>query len=281
MDKNFPHSVTSLLASLSRKGSVKRKLGIRIFDDGSSGYITRPDGYKRYFRYTLSDINSSGASAIAKYKHLTKQALRDCSIKVPEGITLSVSKNKDNVKKICNTFLKKYSFPVVIKPASLSKGEGVVIAGNRQDFFTGFGNSKKLDDTILLEEYIKGVDYRFVVLKNKVICVFSKHPVGRYMPSNLSLGGIAKDVTSLTHPDFLKLALRIGKELNLAFCGIDMKIQGSISKPENGNYCVLEVNSAPDSSYFASLGKKQNTMISKMYDDIFEYLINGNCHEKK
>lgn len=274
MDKKIPHSVMSLMSSLSRKGALKRKLGIRLFEDGSSGYITRPDGNKRYFRYTLNDINSAGAFAIAKYKHLTKQALKDCSIRVPDGLNVSVSKNKGSLNNVCNGFLKTHKFPVVVKPASLSKGEGVSIVRNKEDFFQAIKNIEKIDSTIILEEYIKGVDYRFVVLRKKVVCVFSKHPVGPYTPSNLSLGGIAKDVTTSTHSDFLKLALKIGKELNLDFCGIDIKIQGDISKPEKGNYSVLEVNSAPDSSYFANLGKKQKAIISSMYDDIFEYLIN-------
>jgi D-alanine-D-alanine ligase-like ATP-grasp enzyme len=82
--------------------------------------------------------------------------------------------------------------------------------------------------------------------------------------ANLSAGGDSMDVTKKIHPEFKKIAVAITKEMGLRLCGVDLMIEGDISKkPER--YWVLEINSAPGLDHYAKTGKKQQKIVENLY----------------
>lgn len=62
--------------------------------------------------------------------------------------------------------------------------------------------------------------------------------------ANLSSGGIAVDVTKVTHPGIQSLCERAARLVNLDICGIDL-IHYDISRQQNDQTNIIEINAAP------------------------------------
>ncbi len=82
--------------------------------------------------------------------------------------------------------------------------------------------------------------------------------------ANLSTGGDSVDVTDVVHPDFKKIAIKLTKDMGLRLCGVDLMVNGDISKqPEE--YWVLEINAAPGLDHYAKSGMKQEKIVEDLY----------------
>ena len=92
--------------------------------------------------------------------------------------------------------------------------------------------------------------------------------------ANLSSGGDAVDVTRLMHPAFKKLAVAITKDMGLRLSGVDLMVQGDITKPPK-KYWVLEVNAAPGLDHYIKVGKAQETIVEALYLKILRAMASG------
>jgi D-alanine-D-alanine ligase-like ATP-grasp enzyme len=87
--------------------------------------------------------------------------------------------------------------------------------------------------------------------------------------ANLSTGGDAIDVTDAMHPKFRKIAIRLTHDMGLRFCGVDLMIDGDITK-KPGRYWVLEVNAAPGLDHYVTTGKAQEKIVEDMYLEVLK-----------
>lgn len=81
---------------------------------------------------------------------------------------------------------------------------------------------------------------------------------------NLSSGGDAADVTTALHPTFKTLALHLTRDMGLRYCGVDLMVEGDITKPLK-KYRVIEINAAPGIDNYARSGVQQKELVEKMY----------------
>lgn len=87
--------------------------------------------------------------------------------------------------------------------------------------------------------------------------------------ANLSSGGDAKDVTKIIHPDYKQIAIGITKGMGLRYCGVDLMINGDVSK-RTGEYWVIEINAAPGIDNYSSSGKEQSKIVEDLYTKVLE-----------
>ncbi|MEK9182916.1 MAG: hypothetical protein AAB849_00190 [Patescibacteria group bacterium] len=90
--------------------------------------------------------------------------------------------------------------------------------------------------------------------------------------ANLSTGGDALDVTETMHPDWQKLAIKLTRDMNLRYCGVDVMTEGTLKEPPK-SYVVLEVNAAPGLDHYSSSGANQRRIVEKMYRKILEAMM--------
>lgn len=90
--------------------------------------------------------------------------------------------------------------------------------------------------------------------------------------ANLSTGGDAIDVTDNTHLAWRRLAVKIAKDMNLRYVGIDVISQSLLTKAP-GDYAVLEVNAAPGLDNYAALGSKQLARVEAMYEKVVKAML--------
>jgi len=88
--------------------------------------------------------------------------------------------------------------------------------------------------------------------------------------ANLSSGGEAIDLTKNIHPDFQKLAINITKDMCLRLCGVDI-ITSDITQPIQ-DYVILEINSSPGITQYASIGEQQMKIVEELYLKILQAL---------
>jgi len=82
--------------------------------------------------------------------------------------------------------------------------------------------------------------------------------------ANLSTGGDSVDVTDIVHPLFRRIAVHLTKDMGLRLCGVDLMVEGDISRPP-GVYRILEINAAPGLDHYAQTGKKQERIVENLY----------------
>jgi len=106
-------------------------------------------------------------------KNLTKKILKRAGMKTPKGFLASTYKEA-----LIEMEKRNFSFPLVVKPNNQSMGSGVFAdITTRKEFEKSITFLRK-DKHIpfLVEEYFDGSDFRFLVLKGKVIAVAERIP---------------------------------------------------------------------------------------------------------
>ena len=120
---------------------------------------------------TRTSKDSSGLQYIVNDKYVAKSIMQKNGISVPEGIAINATINVDSLNKI----IEEYSnTPIVIKPKSTNFGTGITIfqkGANQEQIKRAIEYSFKFDDTVLIENYVKGKEYRFLVIDNKCVTV--------------------------------------------------------------------------------------------------------------
>jgi D-alanine-D-alanine ligase len=145
---------------LSRLDVVVNALHGQYGEDGKVQQILDQHGIP----YTGSGML---ASAIAMNKALTKQALAKSGIKMPRHISLN--KSEIEVQKLgkkidhkidskINEIFRSFSLPVVVKPASNGSSIGLHIAKSFAELEQAIVAAFQYGETILVEEFIKGIE---------------------------------------------------------------------------------------------------------------------------
>ncbi|MCI5727309.1 MAG: cyanophycin synthetase [Clostridium sp.] len=144
-------------------------LPVSQIGDGSIYQI----GYGKQLRYieaTIGNDTSCIASDIASDKIITKQLLINQNIPVPKGI------KANNVLNLIKN-ARKIGYPLVLKPRYGSKGDGVVLnIQNEKELVIKYNSMKRKYDELMLEESVRGYDYRVCVVNYEVVAVSLRIP---------------------------------------------------------------------------------------------------------
>jgi D-alanine-D-alanine ligase-like ATP-grasp enzyme len=155
---------------------------------GRIGQLIAPDGKHFYFGGTgelhAFDLNTLGATAIAKDKAHTAHFLSQLGYPVPEGRQFYPDKwsritRSGADKNAALAYAHELGFPVIVKPNSRSLGIGVQLVDNDGDFSLAvdrvFENVR--DKVVLVQRPIIGDDYRILILDKEVIAAYRRSPL--------------------------------------------------------------------------------------------------------
>jgi len=173
---------TPILGDLFKK--IAPKIGAKIIIEpkwGIVGQVSFLNGKKKYFRYSSLDINTLGASEIAKDKDYANFFMKKMGYPTIPGDSF-FSKNwctAIHSKKDINigyNYAKKIGFPLITKPNSGSQGANVIMVNNKKEFYLAMNKIFLKDNIALVQKIVKGKDYRVVVLDNKIISAYERIP---------------------------------------------------------------------------------------------------------
>ena len=109
-------------------------------------------------------------SDLASEKDLCKQILHENGFSVPRG---EVCQSIEGALEIAD----RIGYPVVLKPVDGHHGEGVIVdLKDEEEVKKAFKITKGYASSILVERFIEGNDYRFLVIGNKVVGVAKRIP---------------------------------------------------------------------------------------------------------
>ena len=147
------------------------KRGIPVTRLGTESLIQL--GYGKHMRFmeaSLSDSTKCVSVDIAGNKHLTKQILSDNDIPVPHG---DIAYTEESAAVLAA----EVGYPVVVKPYDANQGKGVTLNINDDaQVRAAYREAMKYSKAVIVERYIKGNDYRVLVVGDKVSAVSERRP---------------------------------------------------------------------------------------------------------
>ncbi|MFL5763535.1 MAG: cyanophycin synthetase [Bacteroidia bacterium] len=147
-----------------------RKRGIS-YKELAGGLVLLGEGcYQK--RVSASIIESTGSIAVdvSCDKELTKQLLSKALLPVPKGFAIkSLEKLEELVGEL--------AYPLVAKPLDGHQGIGITSnITNFEDLKAAFIEAQRFSETVIIEKYISGSDFRFLVIGYKLIAVAKRTP---------------------------------------------------------------------------------------------------------
>lgn len=146
-----------------------RQIPFKRFE--TSSLITLGYGEKqKKMRTAIVDSTSGLGMELAGDKEETKLMLADVGLPVPRGFLVY---SEDELKKKVG----RIKFPIVIKPLDGNHGRGVSTnIKTLEEAVVAFQMAKKISETVIVEEYVVGDDYRFLLVNFKLIAIAMRTP---------------------------------------------------------------------------------------------------------
>ena len=121
-------------------------------------------------------------------KDLTKRFLDQNGFPVPRG---GVANSLEEAVEVAENL----SFPLVVKPKGGNHGEGVVgDLRNKREVIGAYEIANKYSEKVIVEDYIDGDDYRFLVIDNELKAVAKREPAHVIGDGNSSIKELVEKV---------------------------------------------------------------------------------------
>jgi len=155
--------------TLALKEEAKKRNLIQLEGIFKENYFIGPDK-SIGFSHSESSKISTVKRSIAENKKITKEYLEAFGLPVPKGRVFS---RYDEAK----VFLGKSEKSLVIKPLEGFQGNGVSVnIRNEEDLTVAWKYAKNYHDQIVVEEFVKGVDVRVLIVGGKAFAAFIRVP---------------------------------------------------------------------------------------------------------
>jgi D-alanine-D-alanine ligase-like ATP-grasp enzyme len=163
--ENFEATTQIIIAEL-----LRRKLPFEIID-ADNNLISVKYNNKEYIIHegTISDANSLIAFWISNDKWMTRQFLQRNDISHAKGILLE--------KGYLPEMLNSVQLPAVVKPVNTD--HGIAVSTNiksRQELISAIENAFKFAQKVIVEEFVPGQEYRFLVIDFAVRAIAFREP---------------------------------------------------------------------------------------------------------
>ncbi len=147
------------------------KRGIPHIRLNEHSYVQLGQGkYQRRIQATIMDNTSTIGVEIARNKERTKEILASNGIPVPQGRSASSLEEALNV-------VEDIGFPVVVKPLDGNHGRGITTdVNNEKDLKAAIELANKVSENLVIEKYIKGNDFRLMVIDGKFQAAALREP---------------------------------------------------------------------------------------------------------
>lgn len=164
-----------LSTQILMKESIKRGIKVDVIDRNDNFIsLESINGKKEYIKQATKTSKDNYITVLMmENKVVTKKILKEHGVKVPDGEEFaSLEEAKNNSSKFIN-------MPIVIKPKSTNFGTGISVfkeGATEEEIVKAFEFAFKFDNTVLVEEFIKGKEYRFLVIGDEVVGILHRVP---------------------------------------------------------------------------------------------------------
>lgn len=147
----------------------KRKIPYRRLDNNSLIMLGQGVNQK-IIDASMACTTSSIGVDLASDKELTKKILAENFLPIPEGELV-------NNEQELNDAIEYLGFPLVIKPLNGNQGRGISTnIQTKENAVLAYQKAKVVSERVIVERFIKGMDFRFLVINFKVEAVSRRTP---------------------------------------------------------------------------------------------------------
>lgn len=104
-------------------------------------------------------------------KYISKQEMKEAGLSVPEAILLDSDMDRQDIEELVSEY---YNKKLVVKPRNTNYGTGITVfskKATKAQILNAIDYAFKFDNNVLIEEYKKGMEYRFLVINGRVLSV--------------------------------------------------------------------------------------------------------------
>ena len=160
----FGPSTASIVAEAEKRNIPYRRIGndsLVVFGQGV---------HQKRIRATMTGTTSCLGVELAGEKDETKNLLRRAYIPVPQGGTATDPKELMDI-------IEKIGYPVVVKPVDGNHGRGVSTdIRTEAEALEALRLAQAVSHTVVVERFLEGFDYRFLVINHKLVAVARRTP---------------------------------------------------------------------------------------------------------
>jgi cyanophycin synthetase len=125
---------------------------------------------QRRIQAAETDRTSAMAESIAQDKEITRMVLRSVGVPVPEGRSVTSAEDAGEAAS-------ELGVPVVVKPQDGNQGRGVATnLTTREQILAAYQAAHHESDSVLVEKFAQGQDYRVLVVGGKVVAAARREP---------------------------------------------------------------------------------------------------------
>ena len=189
---------------------------------------------RHFERQGVAMVNSSTSIEAVADKLQTLQILSSAGLPIPKTI---LGKFPVDV----NVVERELGFPVVVKTLRGTRGNGVLLCANREQFndLANLLDGAQPGADFIFQQYVKashGRDVRVLVVNGRAVAAMERRSSDGSFKSNISLGGVG---TAFEPPAAMAdLAVRVASVLGLDVAGVDILF-------DDEGYRICEANSSP------------------------------------
>ncbi|CAN5665396.1 cyanophycin synthetase [soil metagenome] len=126
--------------------------------------------HQQRIQATVTNQTNMISVDLASDKNATKNLLSSMGVPVPKGFRL---RKEEEVESSVN----KIGYPVAVKPLDSNHGKGITVnLSSLEDVLVAFRAAKRFSNTVIIEKSLKGLDFRALVVNNKLIAVAERTP---------------------------------------------------------------------------------------------------------
>lgn len=172
-----------LSTQILMKAALKRGYAVEVIDRDDQFLRIRHGNQIEYVKQATKTSKDNYVSVLMmENKTVTKHVLAEHDIRVPGGVEL---RTEADLQDAWTTFANE---PIVLKPKSTNFGIGIHIFKDGTTFeeaLEAFRHARTFDDVILLETFLPGKEYRFLVIGDEVAGILHR------VPANVTGDGVS------------------------------------------------------------------------------------------
>lgn len=172
MDKKIYNAPAALI-----RDAILRGVDYRVLDDQENNSIMQfmKHGKKEFI---VGGTQTRKDNYIVHYltndKFEAKEILEKHKLKVPKGIMINKKLEEEQLEDLYENYEEK---AIVIKPRTTNGGIGITVfptPPTKSQFLKAVSYAFEFDEDVLIEQYIKGEEYRFLIVNGKCISVVTR-----------------------------------------------------------------------------------------------------------
>ncbi len=154
--------------------ALKRGIEVEVLDPDDNFIRLKKGSRVEYIKQgTKTSADTYVTPLIMENKEITKLILKEHGINVPSSITVNTI---NEALHIYSDFMNR---DIVIKPKSTNFGEGVLILKDlksNEEYINAVKHALNYDSSVMIEEFVPGKEYRFLVIGDEVAAVMHRVP---------------------------------------------------------------------------------------------------------